>query len=80
VIDSLTEMLAPGFEANPAAPPVSAEAAAATVYGLMREQVRRDGPRGLPTVVPLATYVTLAGFVGAARACAVANGEDAPRR
>ncbi len=45
VIDSLAEMLAPGFEENPAAPKVSAEAIAATVYALMREQVRSEGPR-----------------------------------
>lgn len=80
VIDSLTEMLAPGFEANPEAPAVSGEAAAATVYALMREQVRREGARSLPTVVPLATYVTLVGFVGPERACEVANGDGSARR
>jgi AcrR family transcriptional regulator len=79
VIDSLTEMLAPGFEANPGAPAVSAEAAAATVYALMREQVRRTGARSLPAVVPLATYVTLVAFVGPERACAVALGDGASR-
>jgi hypothetical protein len=41
----------------------------------MREQVRREGPQSLPSVVPLATYITLVGFVGPERACAVANGE-----
>ena len=80
VIDSLTEMLAPGLEENPAAAGITAEAAAATVYALMGEQVRREGARSLPSVVPLATYVTLVGFVGVERACAVANGEgSAPR-
>lgn len=77
VIDSLTEMLAPGFDHNPRAPKVSAEAAAASVYALMREQVRREGPQSLPAVVPLATYLTLVGFVGPEEACAVANGEGA---
>jgi AcrR family transcriptional regulator len=80
VIDSLAEMLAPGYEQNPEAPAISAEAAAATVYALMREQLRRKGPRSLPAVVPLATYITLVGFVGPERACAVANGEGASRR
>ena len=80
VIDSLAEMLAPGFEENPGSPTVTAEAAAATVYALMREQVRRQGPESLPAIVPLATYVTLAGFVGPERACAVANGESRPKR
>jgi AcrR family transcriptional regulator len=77
VIDSLTQMLEPGYEHNPAAPAVSAEAAGAAVYALMREQVRRAGPQSLPAVVPLSTYVTLVGFVGPERACAVANGVGA---
>ncbi len=75
VIDALTEMLAPAFEEAPDAPPVAAEAAAASVYALMGEHVRRQGARSLAAVVPMATYVTLAGFVGPDRACAVANGE-----
>jgi hypothetical protein len=41
----------------------------------MREQVRKGGPGSLPAVVPLATYITLVGFVGAERAWEVANGE-----
>jgi AcrR family transcriptional regulator len=80
VIDSLAAMLGPGFEENPAAPAVSPEAIAATVYALMREQVRRAGPDSLGAVVPLATYVTLVGFVGPDRALAVANGELSSKR
>jgi len=78
VIDSLAEMLAPGFEANPEAPAVAAEAAAATAYALIREQVRRKGPQSLSAIVPLATYITLVGFVGPDRAYAVAG--NPPRR
>lgn len=74
VIDSLTVMLEPGFEENPEAPTVSGEAIGASVYALMREQVRDKGPQSLAAVVPLATYLTLVGFVGPERACAVANG------
>jgi AcrR family transcriptional regulator len=80
VIDSLAAMLAPGYEENPSAPAVSSEAIAATVYALLREQVRKDGPESLGAVVPLATYVTLVTFVGPDRALAVANGERGPRR
>jgi AcrR family transcriptional regulator len=80
VIDSLAAMLAPGFEENPYAPAVSGEAIGATVYGLMREQVRRGGPESLGAIVPLATYITLVGFSGPERALAVANGERSPRR
>lgn len=79
-IDSLTEMLAPAFEENPHAPAVAAEAVAATVYALMSEQARREGPRSLTAVVPLATYVTLVGFVGPERAYEVASGERVPKR
>jgi AcrR family transcriptional regulator len=80
VIESLTEMLAPAFDENPEAPPVAGEAVAATVYALMGEQVRRAGARSLAAVVPLATYVTLVGFVGPEHACAVANGERSSKR
>lgn len=80
VIDSLAAMLRPGFEQNPAAPAVSAEAIAATVYGLLREQVRTNGPESLGGVVPLATYITLITFVGPDRALAVANGGGSPNR
>lgn len=76
VIDSLTAMLAPAFAAHPGAPAISGEAIGATVYGLMREQLRREGPEGLAGTVPLATYVTLVGFVGPERALEVANGKD----
>jgi AcrR family transcriptional regulator len=80
VIESLAEMLAPGFEEGTEAPTISAEAAGAAVYALLREQVRREGPESLAAVVPLATYITLVGFVGPERACAVANGERSSRR
>jgi AcrR family transcriptional regulator len=80
IIDSLAAMLGPGFEENPEAPAVSPEAIAATVYALMREQARREGPESLGAVVPLATYVTLVGFVGPDRALAVANGERSAKR
>jgi AcrR family transcriptional regulator len=74
-IDSLGEMLAPAFAEHPNAPAVGAEAIGATVYALMREQLRTQGAESLGAVVPLATYITLVGFVGPERALAVANGE-----
>jgi hypothetical protein len=79
VIESLAEMLAPAFEESPDAPAASAEAAGATVYALIREQVRTEGPGGLAAVVPLATYITLVGFVGPEQAVAIANGESQRR-
>lgn len=80
VIDSLAEMLAPGFEENPAAAPVAAEGVAATVYALMAERLRGEGAHALPAAVPMATYLTLVGFVGPERAYAVAGGERGARR
>ncbi|HEX4307793.1 MAG TPA: TetR/AcrR family transcriptional regulator [Solirubrobacterales bacterium] len=77
VLDSLAAMLAPGFSENPAAPPIGAEAIGATVYALLRDRLRREGPENLAAVVPLATYITLVGFVGPERALAVANGRTA---
>ncbi|HET9185826.1 MAG TPA: hypothetical protein VFN82_06735, partial [Solirubrobacterales bacterium] len=59
---------------------VSAEAVGATVYSLLREQLRAGGPASLPAAVPLATYVTLVGFVGAERAFEVASGAGGSRR
>jgi AcrR family transcriptional regulator len=75
VIGSLAAMLAPGIEENPEAPAVSAEAIAATVYALMREQLRNAGPESLGAAVPLATYLTLVTFVGPERALTIANGK-----
>lgn len=75
VIDLLTAMLAPAFAAHPEVPKLSAEAIGATVYALMREQLRSEGAESLGAVVPLATYVTLVGFVGPDRALEVANGK-----
>lgn len=80
VIDSLAAMLRPGFEENPDAPAISAEVIGATVYALMREQVRKGGAESLNMIVPLATYITLVPFVGAQRALAVANGERTGKR
>jgi AcrR family transcriptional regulator len=79
VIDSLAAMLAPGPAENPDAPAISIEAIGATVYALMREQLRRGGPESIASVVPLATYVTLVGFIGPERAVAVANGRQGRR-
>jgi AcrR family transcriptional regulator len=75
VIDSLAEMLTPSLAETASASPVSQEAVGATIYALMREQVRSKGPQSLPAAVPLATYVTLVGFVGVDRALEVANGK-----
>jgi AcrR family transcriptional regulator len=80
VIEALTEMLAPGFEENPGAPSVTAEAAASTAYALLAEHASRPGPRNFASAVPMATYVTLVGFIGPEQALAAASGQGGARR
>ena len=79
VIDSLGAMLAPGYEENPQAPKIAAEAIGGAVYALLRDKVRTDGPEALPEIAPLATYITLTPFIGPEQACAVANGDGRRR-
>jgi AcrR family transcriptional regulator len=75
VLDALAAMLSPAFDDAPEAPEVSGEAIAATVYAILREQLRSAGAASLTAAVPLATYITLVTFVGPERALEVANGE-----
>jgi hypothetical protein len=73
VIDSMSAMLAPAFVENPSVPKIAGEAIGGAVYALLRNRIRKGGPQRLPEDIPLATYVTLAPFVGPEEACAVAN-------
>jgi AcrR family transcriptional regulator len=76
VMAGLEGLLAPGYELAPATSPIAAEAIGGAIYALIYDQVKAKGPESLPEIVPLATYVALAPFLGAKRACAVANGEE----
>jgi AcrR family transcriptional regulator len=83
IIDSLQGMLAPGFAENPETPPIAAETIGGAVYALLQLQLQSGGAASLPEATPLATYLTLAPFVGAEVACEVANQVSAmppPRR
>jgi hypothetical protein len=73
VIDSMSAMLAPAFTENPSVPRIAGEAIGGAVYALLRNRIRNGGPRRLPEDIPLAIYITLAPFVGAEEACALAN-------
>jgi AcrR family transcriptional regulator len=53
--------------------PVVCEAIGATVAALLYQQIHRRGPERLYEVAGMATYLTLAPFVGAIEACALAN-------
>ena len=74
IIDSMSAMLAPAVAENPSVPKIASEAIGGAVYALLRERIiRRGGPRRLPEDIPLATYITLAPFIGPQEACALAN-------
>lgn len=73
-IAALGELLEPGFERSPQTPEVAREAIGGMLNELIYAQIRREGAEKLQRLAPLATYLTLAPFVGAAEACAVARG------
>jgi AcrR family transcriptional regulator len=72
VMEGLETLLTAGYELAPEAPKVAAEAIGGAIYALLYDQVRTKGPESLPEMVPLATYVTLAPFVGAEQAFEIA--------
>jgi AcrR family transcriptional regulator len=75
VMESMEALLVPGYQLNPGVSPIAAEAIGGAIYSMIYDQVKQSGPESMGEIVPLATYVTLAPFVGAEEACAVANGE-----
>jgi len=75
VMEGLEQLLNPGYELAPETSPIAAEAIGGAIYALIYDQVKVGGPQSLPQIAPLATYITLAPFLGAEEACAVANGE-----
>jgi AcrR family transcriptional regulator len=74
MVGALQSFLDPGFERSPELPRVVAEAIGGATYALVYEQIRRGGVERLPALAPLATYVTLAPFIGAEEAAVVARG------
>jgi AcrR family transcriptional regulator len=68
-----------GFSRAPDTPPIVAEAIAGGVYTLAYRQIRDRGPRALPALAPICTYIALAPFLGAEEACVVANGSGQKR-
>jgi hypothetical protein len=46
----------------------AAEAIGGAIYALIHHQVKTRGPESMPELAPLATYMTLAPFVGAEEA------------
>ena len=65
VMDGLEALLTPGYELAPDTPPIAAEAIGGAIYSLIHDQVKRSGAESLPELAPMATYMTLAPFLGA---------------
>ena len=68
VMEGLEALLVPGYQVTPEVPRIAAEAIGGAIYALIHEQVKTTGPETMPELAPLATYLTLAPFVGAKEA------------
>jgi AcrR family transcriptional regulator len=68
VMEGLEALLTPGYESAPETPPIAAEAIGGAIYALIHDQVKRKGAESLPELAPMATYMTLAPFLGAEEA------------
>jgi AcrR family transcriptional regulator len=73
VTEGMESLLAPGFELNPQAPAITAEAIGGALYALFYDWVKQKGPERLPEMVPFAVYMTLTPFIGADEAFALAT-------
>jgi AcrR family transcriptional regulator len=73
IMEGLEALLAPGYELAPDTPPVAAEAIGGAIYALVYDKVKATGPESLPELVPMATYMTLAPFLGAGEAYELAT-------
>lgn len=74
VTEGMEGLLAPGYELKPDAPPIAAEAIGGALYSVLYDHVNKKGPETLPEIVPTVVYVTLAPFLDAEDAYAVAIG------
>jgi AcrR family transcriptional regulator len=62
-----------GLELAPETPRIAPELIAGGIATLAYRAIRDGGPEALPALTPLATYITLAPFIGAEEACRAAN-------
>jgi AcrR family transcriptional regulator len=74
VTEGMEGLLQPGYEVAPDVPPIAAEAVGGALYALLYDFVKTEGPERLPALVPTFVYVTLAPFLDADDAYAVATG------
>jgi TetR/AcrR family transcriptional regulator len=74
-LESIRALMRPGLDIAPRTKPLVVDAVIGAVWGLVYHTICGNGPRALPEVAPLATYMALAPFLGAEQAAAVANGD-----
>ncbi len=74
VAETTEELLAPGYALAPHVSPLVAEGIGGAVLALLYDFVKERGPERLLELVPTATYVTLAPYLGAEEAYATALG------
>ena len=76
IMEQLEALLQPGYELAPGTSPIAAEAIGGAIYALVYDQVKQVGPESLPDLIPMATYMTLAPFLGAEEAYGLATGNS----
>jgi AcrR family transcriptional regulator/DNA-binding transcriptional ArsR family regulator len=75
----LSDILAAGRDVAPQVPEVGLDLIAGAINGLAYRQIRDHGPETLSSLAPLATFLTLAPFLGPQVACELANSDGRPR-
>jgi AcrR family transcriptional regulator len=75
----LEDLIGEGFEHEPGAPVLAAEAITGAVFTLIYRRLHASGPASLPALAPLLSYITLCPFLGPEEACRVANGDGRGR-
>jgi hypothetical protein len=72
VTEGMEALLAQGYELAPDVPAITAEAIGGALYALFYDHVKQKGAARLAELVPWTVYLTLAPFLGAEEAYAVA--------
>ena len=75
----LQELIAGGYELAPETARIAAEGIVGGIYALTYRRLRDGGAGALPALAPICAYITLAPFVGAEKACRIANQDGGGR-
>jgi len=79
-LTSLTQLLEPGYELAPDAPPIASEAIPAAIDALLYDAIRAGGGPRVRAIAPTLSYIALSPFTGPELAAQVANDLGQPRR